>query len=50
MDSHVDPSIFISSTASPVGWSMTLGELALRMRCPECGKKAAEAVAVARAD
>jgi hypothetical protein len=25
-----------------VGWSMTLRELALRMRCSKCGKKAAE--------
>jgi hypothetical protein len=31
-----------------VGWSMTLKELALRMRCSRCGKKAAEVVAVAR--
>ena len=31
-----------------VGWQMTLKELALRMRCSRCGKKAAEAVAVAR--
>ena len=31
-----------------VGWSMTLKELALRMRCSKCGKKAAEVVAVAR--
>ena len=30
------------------GWKMTLGELALRMRCSRCGKKAAEVVAVAR--
>ena len=32
-----------------VGWKMTLRELALRMRCSRCGKKAAEVVAVARA-
>ena len=31
-----------------VDWKMTLKELALRMRCSRCGKKAAEVVAVAR--
>ena len=31
-----------------VGWKVTLKELALRMRCSQCGKKAAEVVAVAR--
>jgi len=31
-----------------VGWSMTLKELAQRMRCSQCRKKAAEVVAVAR--
>ena len=31
-----------------VGWSMTLEQLAQRMRCSQCGKKAAEVVAVAR--
>lgn len=31
-----------------VGWSMTLKELALRMRCSRCGRKAAEVLAVAR--
>jgi hypothetical protein len=31
-----------------VGWKMTLKELALRMRCSRCGKKAAEVIAVAR--
>jgi len=31
-----------------VGWKMTLKELALRMRCSQCGKKVAEVVAVAR--
>jgi hypothetical protein len=31
-----------------VGWKVTLKELALRMRCSKCGKKAAEVVAVAR--
>ena len=30
------------------GWSLTLKELAPRMRCSRCGKKAAEVVAVAR--
>jgi hypothetical protein len=31
-----------------VGWSTTLKELAPRLRCSQCGKKAAEVVAVAR--
>jgi len=31
-----------------VGWKVTLKELALRMRCSRCGKKAAEVVAVSR--
>jgi hypothetical protein len=31
-----------------VGWKVTLKELALRLRCSQCGKKAAEVVAVAR--
>ena len=31
-----------------VGWSATLEELAQRMRCSQCGKKAAEVIAVAR--
>ena len=31
-----------------VGWSVTFKELALRMRCSRCGKKAAEVLAVAR--
>jgi hypothetical protein len=31
-----------------VGWSMTLRELALRMHCSQCGKKAAQVLAVAR--
>ena len=31
-----------------VGWKITLKELAPRMRCSRCGKKAAEVVAVAR--
>jgi len=30
-----------------VGWKMTLKELAPRMRCSQCGKRAAEVVAVA---
>jgi hypothetical protein len=36
------------SLARLVGWSMTLKELALRMRCSRCGKTAAQVVAVAR--
>ena len=31
-----------------VGWKATLKDLALRMRCSRCGKKAAELVAVPR--
>jgi hypothetical protein len=31
-----------------IGWSITLEELAQRMRCSQCGKKAAETVAAAR--
>jgi hypothetical protein len=31
-----------------VGWSTTLKALAQRMRCSQCGKNAAEVVAVAR--
>jgi len=31
-----------------VGWKMALRELALRMHCSQCGRKAAEVVAVAR--
>ena len=31
-----------------VGWSTTLKALAPRLRCSQCGKKAAEVVAVAR--
>ena len=34
--------------ARVVGWLLTLKELALRMRCSRCGRKAAEVVAVAR--
>ena len=29
-----------------VGWSVTLKELALRMRCSQCGRKASEIVAL----
>jgi hypothetical protein len=31
-----------------VGWKVTPKELALRMRCSNCGKKVAEVVALAR--
>jgi hypothetical protein len=31
-----------------VGWEMTLKEVAWRIRCSKCGKKAAVVVAVAR--
>jgi hypothetical protein len=31
-----------------VGWSATIEQLAHRMRCSQCGKKAADVVAVAR--
>jgi hypothetical protein len=31
-----------------VGWEVTLRELAPRMRCSRCGRKAADVVAVAR--
>ena len=41
---HIEP----EALARLVGWSMTLKELAQRMRCSQCGKKAAEVVAVAR--
>jgi hypothetical protein len=34
--------------ARVVGWSMTLSEVALRMRYSRCGKKAAQVVAAAR--
>lgn len=34
--------------AKRVPWTTTLEELAGRMRCSQCGKKAAEVVAVAR--
>jgi hypothetical protein len=36
------------SLARLAGWKVTLKELAARMRCSRCGKKAAEVVAVAR--
>jgi hypothetical protein len=41
---HIEP----EALARLVGWSMTLKALAQRMRCSQCGKKAAEVVAVAR--
>jgi len=31
-----------------VGWKTTLKELALRMRCPRCGKTTAQVTAVAK--
>jgi hypothetical protein len=31
-----------------VGWNVTLKQLAQRMRCSRCGKKAAEVMAAAR--
>ena len=36
------------SLARLVGWKVTLIQLAMRMRCSNCGKKAAEVMAVAR--
>jgi hypothetical protein len=36
------------SLAQRVGWKFTLAELATRMRCLRCGKKAAAIVAVNR--
>jgi hypothetical protein len=33
-----------------VGWSATLGQLAHRMRCSQCNKKAAEVVARGQAE
>ena len=36
------------SHARIVGWKVLLKDLAPRMRCSSCGKKAAEVVAVAR--
>jgi hypothetical protein len=41
---HIEP----EALARLVGWSTTLKALALRMRCSQCGKKAAEVVAIAR--
>ena len=41
------PEIESEALARLVGWKMTLKELALRMRCSRCGKKAAEVVAAA---
>jgi hypothetical protein len=41
---EIEPETF----ARLVGWSVTLKELVPRMRCSQCGKKAAEVVAVAR--
>jgi Zn finger protein HypA/HybF involved in hydrogenase expression len=41
---HIEP----EALARLVGCSMTLKDLALRMRCSQCGEKAAEVVAVAR--
>jgi hypothetical protein len=41
---HIEP----EALARLVGWSMALEDLAQRMRCSQCGKKAAEVVAVAR--
>jgi hypothetical protein len=43
-----DNSLVEGNATATVGCSMTLKELALRMRCSRCGKKAAEVVAVAR--
>jgi hypothetical protein len=41
---HIEP----EALARLVGWSTTLRQLAHRMRCSQCGKNAAEVVAVAR--
>lgn len=41
---HIEP----EALARLVGWSMTLKSLAPRLRCSQCGKKAAEVTAVAR--
>jgi hypothetical protein len=41
---HIEP----EALARLVGWNATLEQLAQRMRCSQCGKKAAEVVAVAR--
>jgi len=39
--------ITAEALARLVGWSATLEGLAQRMRCSQCGKKAAEVIAVA---
>jgi len=36
------------AVARLVGWQVPLKQLALRMRCSTCGRKAAEVLAVAR--
>jgi hypothetical protein len=41
---HIEP----EALARPVGWSATLKALEPRLRCSQCGKKAAEVVAVAK--
>jgi hypothetical protein len=41
---HIEP----EALARLVGWSATLEALAPRLRCSQCGKKAAEVVAVAK--
>jgi len=41
---HIEP----EALARLVGWSTTLTALAPRLRCSQCGKKAAEVVAVAK--
>lgn len=40
--------VFPEALARLVGWSTMLKALAPRMRCSQCGKKAAEVVAVAK--
>ena len=42
--SEIEP----EALARLVGWKIMLKELALRLRCSRCGKKAAEVVAIAR--
>ena len=41
---HIEP----EALARLVGWSTTLNALTLRLRCSQCGKKAAGVVAVAK--
>jgi hypothetical protein len=41
---HIEP----EALARLVGWSLTLEELAQRMRCSQCNKKTAQVVAVAK--